>query len=93
MAEVIKKALANYLRVHGRRLYSIAQVTGQDYIDIEVSALYRYHEPTERYPKIMIAINEVLNSGGKIDEELILVKRNDEVYIRIPIRKIPEYFE
>lgn len=92
MSEIIKKALINYLKVHGKKLYSIAKTINQKYIYISISALFRYHEPNEQYPKLMVAVNEVIKEGGVINDEIVLVKKNSEIYIRIPLEKIPQYF-
>ncbi|GEM_PF-1089971 len=78
--ELLISTLKEYLKVHGRRIIEIASLTGQDTITISIRALFRYYTPTEKYPKLMNAINEV--SREALENMGLKLEENDELKVR-----------
>jgi len=89
-AEVVLKALKAYLKVHGDRVASLAELTGQREVVIEVRALYRYHEPSARYPRLEAAIHDLVGSGGRLADIGEVIVNGRAAYVRLPVAKLRE---
>ncbi len=53
--KAIRKAILEYLRVNCRRILSMAGITGQRLVKVELRGLFRYYESTPNFPKFIQA--------------------------------------
>ena len=85
---IVEETLKKYLEKHGARILSIATISGQKEILIEVRALYRYFIPSEKYSKLQEAIKfekeKICEKGIKV------IEKNGTCYIKLSISKIRE---
>ncbi len=76
--EVLLIAFKNYLSKHGKRILSILDIIGQEYVKTEVKSLFPYHNPSIGYIKLMDAVQEVINDREQIEK---LRKRGIEIIL------------
>ena len=76
--ELLEKALRGYLKSNGRRLLALMDVAGQSEVCIECSALYRYFEGGEKYPRLIDALEDLFKEEAELRKRGIkLVRKGD----------------
>lgn len=83
------KALFEHLKANGKRVVSIASLTGQKHILISIYGLMKHHDPSLGYLRFSHVMNELINECD-LDEVLArykceIVEENGEIHLKFPL--------
>ena len=76
--ELLEEALKGYLKSNGKRLLALMGASGQDEVCIECRALYRYFRGSERYPRLVDALEDLFKQEEELRRRGIEVERRGE---------------
>ena len=62
--------LKGYFRSHGRRILSLAKLLGQESVEVESRALYRYYDASPPYPQRLEDLLGLILSSDSVLKEL-----------------------
>lgn len=80
-----------YLKKHGRRILSIAKLTGQRKVKIGLKGLYWYYEEySPNYPKLEHLVEGILNDKVELSKlnklGIRFVRMDKELYVELNIK-------
>ncbi len=93
LSEHFIRTFKKYLGKHGKRILSIAKITGQKKVKIGLKGLYWfYKEYSPNYPRLEYLVKDILNDKDELTKlnalGIRLVKIDHEIYIELDIKTL-----
>ncbi len=86
------RSLLSYLEVHGLKIISLAELTGQEYIRIGFHGVYRHHDESSGYRYFIEIISSLSeNDKDKLRGLGIEIYRDDKLgdhFIKLPLKTL-----
>ena len=95
LSEHFMETFRKYLKKHGKRILSIAELTGQKKVKIGLKGLYWYYEEySPDYPKLEHLVKAIIRSREEMSRlnslGIKFVKMNNELYVELSVDKLKE---